>query len=134
MRGAAVLPVVLFLAGGALIAVAALTGGASGGFVVIVPFLVGNSAAFVLGILLCIAGFFTLPLLVSADDDDGITPGSTPPGGRLSTERGGVLIVGPVPIFFGSWRRLSTRARALVSAIAIALFVLVVLVFLVAIR
>lgn len=125
MRPIAFVPVALFVAGGALIALAVVSGGATFGLLVIFPFVVGRSLDLAGGILLVAVGFFTLPLAVGDEADaeaaDASLPRPTPSGGS-----GGILIVGPVPILFGRWKQISPRARLFLWIGVAAAFVLVV--------
>jgi uncharacterized membrane protein len=129
--GRAFSPLLLVLGAG-LVAHAALTRGAHLSLVLIVPIVSGDSAEFSLGVLLIALGVFLLPwsLLGSIE--------SEPPQSRLPTgaddarseSSGGVLLLGPIPIFFGSWRSPS-RARYWVAVgVGLALFLVVVALFL----
>jgi uncharacterized membrane protein len=111
MRGAGrLLGPVLLLAGVALLAVSVATGASHLYLVLIFPVLTGSSALFGVGVLCVILGVLLLPLLAWAPEDGperipgtGPAPPSSPSRGGVSS--GGVLLLGPVPIFFGTWRR-----------------------------
>ncbi len=131
MRAATIAPLLLLVAGVLLVADAVRRGAATLSLVVIVPVVSGSSSEFVLGVVALIAGIFLLPWLAwreqgAPDPGPGpADPGESPnPGATGGT--GGLILVGPVPIFFGSWRRGSRRTRlwlALVGGVAFALLV-----------
>lgn len=121
MNRTAWVPAVLLAAGAAFVAVAALDGGVRFAVVVVLPVFYGGSWEFGVGLLLLVAGLFTLPLafgVVEVPEVDGPGPAPPPPGGA-----GGLVLIGPVPIFFGSWRGVSARARILVAVLGAALLV-----------
>ncbi len=126
MRPAGYLAVAAFLTGIALVVLAVIEGRATVSLVVIVPVVTGASGAFLLGVVLIVAGMFALPWAL-ADVRDEDRPLPTPedhPGSSPAT--GGLVLVGPVPIFFGSWRGVSRRTRwivALAGTVVLALFV-----------
>ncbi len=118
MRATALVPVGLLVAGIALWADALARGNATVYLVVVLPvFVADRSFEPLVGSLLLLAGIFTLPLAFPG------SPGEPPPrpapsadpGGRPapgpSGGFGGVILLGPIPIVFGSWRPLSRRAR-----------------------
>ena len=120
----------LLVAGAFLVVYAALEGGAEVAVVIVIPVIFGRSWEFGVGVLLLLAGFFSLPLAF----DPEVEPEPSAPGARLpdSGRTGGLVLIGPVPIFFGSWRGVSTRTRVIAAivgtAVLVTLFVLVVLV------
>jgi len=128
VRPLALLPIALLVAGAGLVAWAVALGEATVGIAVVVPFVTGGSWRFLTGVLLLVGGFLTLPFAwMSSDEEE--PPGPAPaaagaPGPSGGT--GGLLLVGPVPIFFGAWRGVSRRAR-LGAAIAGGLVCVVVL-------
>ncbi len=133
MRASAALPILLLAGGAALIGLALANGGAAVAIVVVLPVLYGRSLEFIAGVLLLVAGIFALPLLVAsgapppdAEDDERLTV----PGGT-GTSGGGLVLIGPVPIFFGGWTRVSARTRWIVAAIgAVALAAAIALIVL----
>ncbi|MGI0130505.1 MAG: TIGR00304 family membrane protein [Thermoplasmata archaeon] len=131
VRGAWLSPVGLIVAGGVLVTIAVLQGRAQVALVVIVPVVFGGSLEFVAGVLLLVAGLFLLPWTFERMGS------SLPPGGEGSTstaESGtaGLVLIGPVPIFFGSWRSVSRRTRVTVvvlGAVALTLAVLALVLY-----
>jgi uncharacterized membrane protein len=104
----------LFLAGFVLLAVAVARGEVGFYLVAIVPVLASGSALFGLGLLALVAGFFLVffgslgaPEVAREAPIAGFggARGSTaaPPSDRTANG-GGLILIGPVPFFFGSWR------------------------------
>ncbi len=118
----AFVPAVLLAAGAVLVALAVFAGGAGFAIVVIVPVLYGRSLEFAGGVPLLIAGIFSLPLAfaaeisVATEETREAAPSATASGG-------GVVLIGPVPLFFGSWRGVSARIRWLVAIVGAAVLV-----------
>ncbi|MCI4348672.1 MAG: DUF131 domain-containing protein [Thermoplasmata archaeon] len=116
-------------AGISLIVYAIATGQAHLVLLVIIPAVTGSSLPFFLGLLLIVVGFVLL--FAQAAEFDGIAPPESrmTGGGALgspkpTTERawGGVLLLGPFPIAFGSarpLRRWMYLALALVGSVAL---------------
>ncbi len=132
MRASQVLPLVLLVGGVGVIADAVARGGASVALVVVLPVIFGASAEFFLGVVLLFCGLVTLPLafgytLLAEGVDEGPRPAALP---AAPPEAGGLLLVGPVPIFFGRWGRVSRRARVLAAAAGTALLLVAVAIFL----
>jgi uncharacterized protein (TIGR00304 family) len=134
MRAIAFVPVAFLVAGAVLVVLAVVTGGAAFGIALIVPFVVGRSLDLGLGVLLLVLGFLTLPLGFAGSGDLSEERSEAPPpaAGGGSGGAGGFVIVGPVPILFGSWRNVSARTRLLIAIGAAAAFLAVVVVVLVA--
>lgn len=135
MRLVRALPFLLLLAGGALIAYSVASGSAALFLVVVIPVVTGGSAAFLVGVVLLFAGVLTLPLAWS----DGSAPpeeeGPTAPGPRAPsaprTRSGGLVLIGPVPIFFGGMRPASRRSYWLAVLAGLVLTLVVLGLFLV---
>ena len=100
-------------AGVALVAVSVLEGGANVALLVIVPVVSGSSLTFLLGVVLLVVGFLSLPFATAEGWDE--APPALPSGGTGPPEAqsgvGGVVLLGPVPIVFGSWKGISRRTR-----------------------
>jgi uncharacterized membrane protein len=125
MRPSVIVGPILLGAGAILIAVAALTGGAHAVLVLIFPVVYGDAPLFVLGILLIVTGVFALPFAFGAGTSR--EPAAAPTGPVTS---GGVVLVGPIPIFWGSASGASRRVRIATAIggtaaliVAVALFV-----------
>jgi uncharacterized membrane protein len=130
VKATALIPLGLLAAGALLVGLAALEGGAHLAVVVVIPVVYGESWLFGAGVLFLIAGLFTIPLAFERDERPR-SPGSgsapVPPGGA-----GGFVLIGPVPIFFGSWRGVSPRTRVILAVVGAALLVVLVGLFLLA--
>ena len=119
----------VFVVGVLLVALSVLDGGASVSLVLIIPVISGSSLSFLFGVALLIAGFVTL---VFAASEGGITATAPPsaessPASPNAGGAGGLILVGPVPIVFGSWRGISRRTcwwLALLGAVVLTVFVL----------
>lgn len=132
MRALRFVPLLLLLGGGGLIGDAIARGAASVALLVVVPVIFGASSEFLVGVVLLVFGFATLPLAlgyrVAAEAEDEVAPRAhveAPPA-----EVGGLLLIGPVPIFFGRWGRVSRRVRLVAAAAGAALLVVALAVFL----
>lgn len=133
MRGALLASLTLLVGGVALVAISVAEGGASVYLLVIVPVVTGSSPLFLLGVVLFVAGFLTLPFALTEEWGERIpppTPSPPPASGGPSGGLGGVVLLGPVPIVFGSWKGISRRTRwmlavvgAVVLSVAIVAFV-----------
>jgi uncharacterized membrane protein len=127
MRAAAGLPIALLGAGAVLVGDAVARGGASVVLLVIVPVVFGASAEFLSGVVLLTAGLLTLPLLGGYE----VVPDpARAEGGRTAAppaEVGGVILLGPVPLFFGSWRGVAPRTRMALALVGLALLLVLVL-------
>jgi uncharacterized protein (TIGR00304 family) len=129
VRGWALVPGGLIAAGVLLVVWAAIQGGAGLAIVVVVPVIYGRSLAFVAGVLLLVAGLFTLPLAFEFDDPEEPATG----GGRTTgagTSAGGLILLGPIPIFFGSWKDVSARTRLIAAVLGGAVLVAAIVVLL----
>jgi len=115
VRVAVLWPVVLWSLGLATIVLAVRSGGASFGLLLIFPVVHGGSPWLALGSLLIFAGFVALGFVGSG----GRAPGDTRPASSAGspaadatpTTGGGVVLVGPIPILFGSWKGDPTAYR-----------------------
>lgn len=131
MRAVWTLPLALVVAGAALIADAVARGEATVVWVVVVPVVGGASLEFLAGTLLAVAGIVTVPFAAfgSAEWERSL-PSGTPPGDAApSSGAGGLVLIGPIPIFFGSWRSVSRRTRTVVAVVGAVLLLVVVAAF-----
>jgi len=120
------LPVAVFFAGMACIAAAVATGEADVDLVVIFPVFSGSSGLFLLGTVLIILSFligFAILAMSQAELATNMALPST--SQKLTVERkmqyGGVVLIGPLPIAFGSDRRIAVIMLVLGIAMAITL-------------
>lgn len=107
MRVASFIAPALIAGGVAAVVGAILTGGAQAGIVVVFPVIFGSSALFLVGVLLLIAGIFALPLAFGVSEVEPSTSGNV--------TSGGLVLIGPVPIFWGSAGHASRRVRLLAA-------------------
>ena len=121
MRAAPFLAAGALVAGVALLADAVARGDASLALVVVFPVLTGSSAEFLGGTILLVAGIFALPFALAGPFEHvALEPADVPENAPKSGTSGGLLLVGPVPIFFGSWRGVSRRTRWVVALVGAA--------------
>ncbi len=120
------LPITVFFAGMACIAAAVATGEAEVDLVVIFPVFSGSSGLFLLGTVLIILSFligFAILAMSQAELATNMALPST--SQKLTVEKktqyGGVVLVGPLPIAFGSDRKIAVIMLILGIAMAIAL-------------
>jgi uncharacterized membrane protein len=131
MRAPALVPVFLGIAGVAFIADAVVRGAAGVALVVIFPVVYGGDAEFLLGVVLLLGAFLTLPFALggSIDWDPDVGPGSVDRAdGGSRGETMGLVLIGPVPLFFGAWKTVSWKVKATVVALGALLLVGAVLV------
>jgi uncharacterized membrane protein len=100
----------LLVLGIVLVAAAVSTGAAQLDVVVIFPVFVGGaSALFLGGVVSLFVGLLLLPLAFGAKFE--VEPAGPDASAQPHGERsGGVIILGPFPLFFGSWKNPSRRA------------------------
>ena len=100
---------VALVAGVGLLVESLLTGGARLYLFLVIPVITGTSALFALAVGLIVVGVFFLPFLFVGDEEPNAVPAPLPTSPIHATEgdgaAGGVVFVGPVPIFFGGWRK-----------------------------
>ncbi len=134
MRALAFGSVALLVTGIALVAWSVVEGGASVALLVVIPVVSGSSLAFLLGVVLLILGFFSLPFTLAEEWDGSPAPAgpSTPISPPASTQgsAGGFVLIGPVPIVFGTWKGVSRRTRWLMALAGGLLFTLAIVVVL----
>jgi uncharacterized protein (TIGR00304 family) len=116
------LPGILLIALGiVLVAISVLTGEARVALVLIIPVIYGGGLLLLGGIICVVAGFLLL-FASSTGVEDGET-GAQPASERKS---GGVLLIGPIPIIFGSDRKIALIAAA-IALIVMALLIILLL-------
>ena len=97
------------LIGAVLLVDALVTGAARLYLLLILPVVTGSSPLFGASMALLVAGFLLLPLMFAGPDEEEPHPAPTPTGSSPPTDgsgsSGGLVLIGPVPIFFGAWRR-----------------------------
>jgi uncharacterized protein (TIGR00304 family) len=95
-------------------------------FLFFLPYLYGGTALGAISILAVVVGVALLFVDVfrRSTPEPSQAPEQGPSGERPKTEWGGVVIVGPVPIVFGSTPRVALVALAIVAALLTALLVL----------
>ncbi len=115
-RWPASLVLLLSVVGIALVADAVVEGGATLSLVLIVPVVTGSSPELLAGVGLTFAGVLGWAVLSTAGPTDdpvppvGPTPRGAGPGVGNEAMGGGVVLIGPVPIFLGGYRPGSVRA------------------------
>ena len=128
MRANMLIPIGLLLGGIALVVAAVATGEADVSLVLIFPVFSGSGPLFLLGVLLMVASFIAVfALIASGQVDTGLGQGAQDQARPESTSTrktkyGGVVLIGPVPIAFGSDKRIALIM--LVIGVAIAILVL----------
>ena len=126
------IPVAMFIAGIALIATAVATGEADVSLIVVFPVFSGSSLVFLLAMLLIISSFVVGFILMATDHEpaeDRIqteSEGISGSGHRPRIQYGGVVLLGPIPIAFGSNKRLALIM--LVVGVILAIAVLAILI------
>jgi uncharacterized membrane protein len=119
----------LLVLGGALVAAAVGTGGAHVELVLVFPVFVGGaSALFLGGIVALFLGFVLLPLAFGEVVLEAATP-APPDDPDAASNFGGMVLIGPFPILFGSWK--NARRSAYWAAAVVGLALLVLAIFLV---
>ena len=109
-----------------LIADALRRGSAQASIVLIVPVLTGSSLEFLVGTLLTFVGLLAVFLTSSGLE---LTEDPDSPIGA-APRSGGVVLIGPVPIFFGEWRQIGRHGFwrwAAAGSIATSILILLLL-------
>jgi len=123
--------IALFFVGVLLVALSIAEGGASVSLVVIVPVISGSSLTFLVGVALLIAGFVSFLFAVTEgmpSEETPSLPGNASPADN-SGGAGGFVLIGPVPIVFGSWRGIARRTRWWLAFLGAALLIAFVIAF-----
>lgn len=120
IRAVALISLTLFLAGIALLVISVATEEGEIGLFIVFPFIIAEGAIAVLaavlifvGIVMMMISFFVAPVII--DEPGPVEDGPT----RVKSNKrfGGVVLIGPVPIIFGSDR--STAKGLIILAIAL---------------
>jgi len=86
-----------------------MSGGARLYLLFVLPVVTGTSPLFGLSVVLLVVGFLFLPFLFAGEEpsEAPAPPGAPATAGAVpgDTASGGLILVGPIPIFFGAWRR-----------------------------
>ncbi len=115
------LPVALFAAGVALILVAVAAGTAEVNLFIVFPVFTGSSPLFIIGILFIALSFFVGFALIMMGEleafrhaadlpeevEEEIHKGAVPETHRTKPSFGGLVLIGPIPIAFGSDRSIA---------------------------
>jgi uncharacterized membrane protein len=95
--------------GALLLGEAFATGAARLYLLVIVPVVTGTTLIFGVSVAFLVLGFLFLPFVFAGAEsaEPSVASTGSPTLGAPPTEggSGGLILVGPVPIFFGAWRR-----------------------------
>ncbi len=122
MRTRMWLPIALFLAGVFMIGYAVANGEADVSLVIIFPVFSGSSGLFLLGILLLVASFFVgfalLALPQSSAPEEEATK-SIARSPKPKSQYGGVVLIGPIPIAFGSDKNIAMLMLAIGIILAV---------------
>jgi uncharacterized membrane protein len=112
-----------------LLGEAVSTGGARLYLFLIIPVLTGTSAIFGASVIFLVLGFFLLPFAFAGEEPPE-PPEQRPSQGSPTSEEagsGGMVLLGPVPIFFGTWRQnppISYRWAVLLGVVLAAVAIL----------
>jgi uncharacterized membrane protein len=126
VRPAMALSLLALAAGVALIGTAAVEGGATVVLVLVVPVILGQSPMFLGGVGLVIVGLIGSVLAAGPFSVDGKPLPTDVERSPRGSGSGGIVLVGPIPIAWGSATGLSRRARwglAVVGGILLAIAV-----------
>jgi uncharacterized protein (TIGR00304 family) len=117
---AALLGAIALLVGGAgLIVYSAIAGSSTVALLLVFPVVSGSSIPFLVGVLLVFVGFVVLPFALAGEWAEVPLPTSSTPDRQAesSSAVGGFVLIGPVPILFGSWKKISRRVRWLLALV-----------------
>ena len=122
----------LFISGVALIIASVSNGEGQVGLFLIFPFIVTQGWIGAAGSLLLFLAIFSIfiGLWTSATQDPGQAPvetNSPTPAARTKKSYGGVVLIGPIPIVFGSDEKIA-KSMLMIAAAILAAFVLIVLI------
>lgn len=127
VRKLLLIPIAMFLSGIACTAAAVAIGDAEVQLVIVIPLISGTGWLFVLGVVLIMASF-VLGFVLAASfmreeaEGSGVPPSLTGHPGegvqRRESRYGGVILIGPVPIVFGSDKNIALIMLAIAVAVA----------------
>jgi uncharacterized membrane protein len=129
MRWSGWVPVAILIAAVLLIGDAVVRGTASVALFVFIPVLSGDSTEFLLGVVLLLVGFLSIPLAFLSGYEAAVVATPIAPRARGETpsgEVGGLILIGPFPFFFGSWKNVSLRTKLVAAVVGVLLLVAVV--------
>ena len=118
----------LFIIGLVFIILGVISGEVEAGFILIFPFLKGSGIYAVIGIILIFGAFVSYIFgVIRANNIDFITPKDNEQPGfkEKSIKGGGVILIGPIPIVFGSNWKIAVLLMALAIVIMIIFFVMI---------
>ena len=128
MHPRSLIPVLLFAAGAGLIGLAVVEGDADVSLFLIFPVFSGSSGTFALGTALVLLGFISGFALLALGQAEAFgtelqgTPSKDRSDGERSRPRyGGVILIGPVPIAFGSDQKVALAMLVIGIVLAIVL-------------
>lgn len=134
LRYKVIVPIALFVGGVVCIAASVLSGDAEVSLLLIFPIFSGSSGLFLLGVALIVFSFITgfMFLMMGQLELAGGGPysqeeGPAPEGRKGGTRYGGVVLVGPVPIAFGSDKTIALAMLVVGVVFAIVALVLLAL-------
>jgi uncharacterized membrane protein len=134
MRAFSLVGIGLILLGAFLIAWAIATHQVTLYLLVILPVLTSSSPLFVAGILSIFFGVLAAIVGTGFESGPEPTPSVSPRAHPSGSGVGGVILIGPVPIVFGSWSGLSRRARIGLAIGGAVVFVAILTILLLAYR
>jgi uncharacterized membrane protein len=125
----------ILLIGFAFVVLAVATHAAQVALLFILPVVTGSSSSFLIGVVLIFVALFVmaagwLPRSYPVDHAPRTDPNRPAPGPGTTRATGGMILVGPIPIFFGSWSPARRRTYYAVVGLALTGFVLLWLFFL----
>ena len=128
------MPLALFLSGAAVVTVAVATGEADVSLFLIFPVFSGSSGLFLLGVTLVVLALlvgFASMVMAHPDTvergDGGLTDRSRGTEPQQRTRYGGVLLIGPIPIAFGSDKKMALAMIAVAVALAVTVLLLILI-------
>jgi uncharacterized protein (TIGR00304 family) len=132
MRTSIMIPVLMFVTGLVVIGIAVASGEGEVSLVLIFPVFSGSSGLFMLGTALIVLSFMTGFFMMIRNQLETVQPDVYPVGKDAlrpaKTEFGGVVMVGPIPIAFGSDKKM-VFAMFLIGLILAACCLLAILIF-----